>query len=194
MTDNIYGVDIDANAAEVTKLSLLLKCLEDETQSSINAELRFGETVLPSLENNIRVGNSWIDVDYYEQYPDADTHTVKPFSWEDNFKEVFKHGGFDVVIGNPPYVRQEMIRDILPYLKNRYVVFDGSADLYIYFIEKGLNILNEEGSSAIIVSNKWMRAKYGKSLRTWLKQKNIVEIIDFGDLPIFMEQLLIHVF
>ncbi len=196
LTDNMYGVDIDANAVEVTKLSLLLKCLEDETQSSINAALRFGETVLPSLENNIRVGNSLIDVDFYEQYPDADTHAIKPFSWKDNFKEVFSslrgtkqspESGFDVVIGNPPYVRQEMLSDQKPYLQQHYAVYHGMADLYTYFIERGISILKPDGLFGIIVANKWMRANYGEPLRRWLKEKNVGEIIDFGDLPVFQK-------
>ncbi len=186
LLNNIYGVDLDLNAVEVTKLSLLLKCMEGETQSSVNAELRFGETVLPSLENNIKCGNSLIDMDFYEKFPDADTHAVKPFSWKENFKEVFKQGGFDVVVGNPPYVRQEMLPEIVQrYFQKHYQVYHGMADLYSYFIEKGIGLLNQKGVFGIIVANKWMRANYGEPLRKWLKQQTIKQIIDFGDLRVF---------
>jgi len=122
LLNNVYGVDLDLNAVEVTKLSLLLKCMEGETQSSINAEMRFGETVLPPLENNIRCGNSLIDTDFYDEFPDADTEKIKPFSWKDNFKEVFRQGGFNVVIGNPPYVLLQNLetRNIFDYAFKKF--------------------------------------------------------------------------
>ncbi|MBV9962469.1 MAG: N-6 DNA methylase, partial [Parafilimonas sp.] len=187
LTDNIYGVDIDTNAVEVTKLSLLLKCLEDETQSSINAELRFGETVLPSLENNIKCGNSLIDVDFYEQFPDADTHAVKPFNWKENFAAVFKQGGFDVVIGNPPYVR---IHEFDDSLKNYYKEFYRSAsnqfDLYQLFYEKGIKLLNEKGILSFITSNKFCITNYGKALRDIIfKETTIINIVDCSTANVF---------
>ena len=185
LLNNIYGVDIDLNAVEVTKLSLLLKCMEGETQSSINAQLHFGERILPSLENNIRCGNSLIDVDFYESFADADTHAIKPFSWKDAFPAIFKNGGFDVVIGNPPYVRQELLSNVKPYFQKKYKVYHGVADLYTYFFEIGIELLNNTGVFGIIVANKWMRANYGEPLRKWFKQQDIKQIIDFGDLPVF---------
>lgn len=96
-----------------------------------------------------------------------------------------KKGGFDAVIGNPPYVRQEMLRDSKPYLKNHYSVYQGTADLYVYFIEKSISLLQSNGLFSFIIANKWMRANYGKSLREWMKKQHIVEITDFGDLPVF---------
>jgi len=95
--------------------------------------------------------------------------------------------GFDIVIGNPPYVRQEKIRPIKPILqKQNYEVFTLTADLYVYFYEKGYHELREEGILAYITSNKWMRAKYGENLRKFLKLKTaILEIIDFGGYRVF---------
>lgn len=193
LLNNIYGVDIDTQAVEVTKLSLLLKCMEGETQSSINAEMRFGERVLPTLDNNIKSGNSLIDLDFYDGQNSLSfgeglgevEKKIKPFSWEKAFPGVFKNGGFDVVIGNPPYVRQEMLGDMKPYFQKKYRVYHGMADLYSYFIERGIGLLKENGLFGIIVANKWMRANYGEPLRKWLKQQLLREIIDFGDLPVF---------
>jgi Type II restriction enzyme, methylase subunits len=95
--------------------------------------------------------------------------------------------GFDIVIGNPPYVRQEKIKPIKPILqKQDYEVFTSTADLYVYFYEKGYHLLKEHGILAYITSNKWMRAKYGEKLRKFLKEKTaILEIIDFSGYKVF---------
>jgi type II restriction/modification system DNA methylase subunit YeeA len=95
--------------------------------------------------------------------------------------------GFDIVIGNPPYVRQEKIKPIKPILQEQnYKVFTSTADLYVYFYEKGYKLLKEQGILAYITSNKWMRAKYGENLRKFLKEKTaILEIIDFGGYRVF---------
>lgn len=188
LLNNVYGVDIDVQAVEVTKLSLLLKCMEGETGSSISAEMRFGERILPTLDNNIKSGNSLVDIDFYDGQIDYEPDTekkVKPFSWQRAFTAVFKQGGFDAVIGNPPYVRQELLGDIKPYLQKHYKVFNGTADLYSYFFEKGIGLLNTKGLFGIIVANKWMRANYGEPLRKWFKKQTIKQVIDFGDLPVF---------
>lgn len=188
LLNNIYGVDIDTQAVEVTKLSLLLKCMEGETGSSITAEMHFGERILPTLDSNIKSGNSLIDMDFYDgqiDFEPALEKKVKPFSWEKGFADVFKHGGFDAVIGNPPYVRQELLSDFKNYFQRAYKVYHGMADLYSYFFERGIGLLNKKGLFGIIVANKWMRANYGEPLRKWLKHQPIEQIVDFGDLPVF---------
>jgi len=113
---------------------------------------------------------------------------AKPFFlWKLYFSEVFlrQNPGFDVVIANPPYVRQESITEWKPYFKEHYRVYQGAADLYVYFVERGVNLLAAGGEFAYILPNKWMRANYGKPLRAWLKERHIEEIVDFGDLPVF---------
>ncbi len=186
LVNNIFGVDLDANAVEVTKLSLLLKCMEGETEASINQQLGlFRERVLPTLDANVQCGNSLIAPDWYDIFPEGDARSVKPFDWKRSFPNVFKQGGFDAVIGNPPYVRQELFSAHKPYLQQHYAVYHGVADLYTYFMEKGAELLKPGGLYSIIVANKWMRANYGEGLRTWLKKQDIQELIDFGDLPVF---------
>jgi len=106
------------------------------------------------------------------------------FHWELEFPEVFMQGGFNVVLGNPPYVRQESLSEIKDYLEN-YKVYQGTADLYTYFIERGLQLLKDDGLISYIVSNKWMRAGYGKPLRQLLKEQYVEEIIDFCKLLVF---------
>ncbi len=184
LTASIYGVDIDAQAVEVTKLSLLLKLLEGET-----GQLTLGfDRVLPDLGNNIRCGNSLIGWDYFasQLLPDEEEIIrVNPFDWQRSFPEVFAQGGFDAVIGNPPYVRQEDLGADKRYYQSLYEVYTGTADLYSYFIERGIKLLAPNGNFSYIVANKWMRANYGRPLREWLKKQCIDEITDFGDLRVF---------
>ena len=191
LLNNIYGVDIDHQAVEVTKLSLLLKVLEGEDEQSIGKQMRmFQERVLPDLSNNIKCGNSLIGPDFYSQqqmsfFDEEELFKVNAFDWQAEFNDIMKGGGFDAVIGNPPYVRQEGLMDFKPYFERQYSTYNGVADLYVYFIEKGVSILKQGGYFSYIVANKWLRANYGKSLRQWMKQQHIHEIIDFGALPVF---------
>jgi type I restriction-modification system DNA methylase subunit len=193
LLNNIYGVDIDHQAVEVTKLSLLLKVLEGEDKQSIGKQMSlFQERVLPDLSNNIKCGNSLIGPDFYDNqqmhlFDEEEIYRVNAFDWNAEFAEIMKDGGFDAVIGNPPYVRQEGLTDLKPYFEKRFSVYNGVADLYVYFIEKGVSLLRQGGFFSYIVANKWFRANYGKPLRQWMKQQHILEIIDFGDLPVFKQ-------
>jgi hypothetical protein len=189
LLNNIFGVDIDRQAVEVTKLSLLLKVLEGENDETISKQLKlFQERALPDLNNNIKCGNSLIGWDILNDNPGLKQEAIdriNPFDWEKEFPEIFQRGGFSVVIGNPPYVRQEGLGEFKGYFQKHYKVYQGTADLYSYFIERGISLLQEGGIFSYIVANKWIRANYGLPLRAWLKKQCIEEIIDFGDLQIF---------
>ena len=204
---HIYGVDIDSQAVEVTKLSLLLKLMEDENTESADRLFKHSDTkLLPDLDNNIKCGNSLIASDFYNDkdlllFGNEEIRKMNAFDWKSEgifdkkenkwvnrgFPEIFKEGGFDIVVGNPPYVRQETLgEEFKVYAKSHYKsTFAGTADLYVYFIEKSLSLLANNGYYSIIVANKWMRANYGEALRKFLKTKRIFEIVDFGDLPVF---------
>jgi len=116
------------------------------------------------------------------------------FHWELEFPEVFFAGGavkdnpgWDAVVGNPPYVRQEGLGEFKGYFAEKYRAYHGVADLYVYFVELGASLLQKEGFFSYILANKWMRANYGEPLRRWMKERCIDEIVDFGDLPVFPE-------
>jgi adenine-specific DNA-methyltransferase len=113
------------------------------------------------------------------------------FEWRFEFPEVLDDQGdftgFDVVIGNPPYIRQEEISHIKSYLQTYYETYAGTADLYVYFVERGLQIAKNNGYFVYILPNKWMRAGYGNALRKWVGNYTLQSIIDFGDLPVFEE-------
>ncbi|MEG3842767.1 DNA methyltransferase, partial [Microcoleus sp. herbarium14] len=164
LSNNLYGVDLLSESVEITKLSLWLKTAEP------------GKT-LTYLDDNIKVGNSIV----------ADSSLVeRAFNWEAEFPDIFADGGFDVAIGNPPYVRQELLSPIKPYLKANYESYDGVADLYTYFYEIGLKILKAGGLLSYIVTNKWLRSGYGEPLRRFFACQGLLEqIIDFGHAPIF---------
>ncbi len=113
------------------------------------------------------------------------------FEWRFEFPEVLdndgKFVGFDVVIGNPPYIRQEEIKEFKPYLHDNYKTYSGAADLYLFFVERGFKLLRSDGQFCYILPNKWMQAGYGKPLRYSLLYNNLLSIVDFADLQIFDE-------
>ena len=159
LQNNLYGVDLNAEAVQICQLSLWIKTAARGK-------------ILTSLDETVCEGNSVVS--------DRAVHP-KAFDWEGAFPEVFKEGGFDVVVGNPPYVRQELLTPYKPYLQNAYESFHGMADLYVYFYELGIHVLKPGGLLSFIVTNKWMKAGYGEALRRFFSEKAWVEsVVDFG--------------
>lgn len=165
LENNLYGVDLNEESVEIAKLSLWLRTARQKRK-------------LNSLNNNIKCGNSLID--------DPAIAGNKAFNWEKEFPHVFAKGGFDVVIGNPPYVRLESIKETSNEIsKLNYLTYSKRGDLYCLFIEKGISLLKNSGYISYIMPNKWLQASYGKPLRKFILEYDIQEIIDFGDLQIF---------
>lgn len=242
LLNNIYGVDIDVNAVEVTKLSLLLKCMEGETEASIaNQQKLFNERVLPTLDNNIKSGNSLVDVDFYDGQIDFEPQLekkIKPFNWQSAFPEVFnrevneekdelkeitkkakKHaekalqyiteieqkislvsepasqynasqkykGGFDVIIGNPPYVLLQNlnIKEVFNYTLSKFNSAIYKIDTYQLFIEKSLILLRNNGKIGVITPNTFLKNIHSEPLRKYiLDNSTINEIVNF-DFSVF---------
>ncbi len=185
LLNNIYGVDIDRQAVEVTKLSLLLQVLEGETDETLGQQLSlWRERALPDLGNNIKCGNSLIGLDYFEAQlmPDeAEMRRINPFDWQAEFPEATAAGGFDAVIGNPPYVRAVRMRTEKNYYKDKFISAFGAYDIYILFMEKALELVHDKGIVGFITPNKYFVADYAKKLRHHLlTNASIVEIADLG--------------
>jgi adenine-specific DNA methylase len=185
LLNNIYGVDIDRQAVEVTKLSLLLKVLEGENEETISKQLKlFQERALPDLSNNIKCGNSLIGWDILEDNPNLgqeEIERINPFDWEREFSEVFSRGGFDVVIGNPPYVRVNRLSAEKFYYKNTFKSASGSYDIYVVFMEKALDLIRSGGEVGLITPNKYFVSDYGSNIRNLiLNHADLHEIADMG--------------
>ncbi|MEO6966863.1 MAG: N-6 DNA methylase [Rhodanobacteraceae bacterium] len=164
LNGNLFGVDVNAESVEITKLSLWLKTAQRGKP-------------LTSLEANIHLGNSLIHGQEYSE---------RAFDWQTAFPQVFAHGGFDVVIGNPPYVRMERIKPIKPYLQQHYEVASDRADLYCYFYELGVRLLKAGGRLGYISSSTFFKTGSGAPLRKFLlRDTRLLTMVDFGDLQVF---------
>lgn len=166
LENNLFGVDLNEESVEIAKLSLWLRTAQPNRK-------------LNDLNSNIKCGNSLID--------DVAIAGDKAFNWQTAFPKIFDKGGFDVIIGNPPYVRQELLGNIQKkYFSVKYPnVFNGTADLYVYFYNLSLTILKTNGLLGFITPNKWMERKYGLELRKYLQSFHIQQIINYGELRIF---------
>ncbi|MEP7199915.1 MAG: N-6 DNA methylase [Chloroflexota bacterium] len=192
LLNNIFGVDIDRQAVEVTKLSLMLKVLEGETQETLQLAFDLGEArerALPNLDQNIQCGNSLIGPDYFgdQLLPDADElKRINPFDWASAFPAVMKAGGFDCVIGNPPYVLlQDEFRDDyqLKYLRKRYDAASYKVDTYHLFIERGIELTALRGRCAMITPANFLANSYLANLRRYMLTHSLIDhilVIDGG--------------
>jgi hypothetical protein len=171
---HIFGVDIDDQAVDVTKLSLLLKVLEGETEQTIQPFLSvFHERALPDLETNIKCGNSLIGPDFYQEdqlaLDDIALEKINVFDWrgKSGFQQIMRDGKFDVVIGNPPYifVRDNLTNAETDYFTRRYRLTWDKHNTYLLFMELLLELVADKGASAYIVPNSWLTIESGKLLR-----------------------------
>lgn len=192
LRNNIFGVDIDPQAVEITMMSLYLKALEGE-----RGLLPRKQHLLPALSNNIKCGNSLIGYDILDQgslFDDETKSRINPFDWNSKsagFGEIMERGGFDCVIGNPPYVRIQAMKEWAPieveFYKDRYIsASKGNYDLYVVFVEKGLSLLNQKGRLGFILPHRFFQTQYGEPLRGIIaKGKHLSEVVHFGDQQVF---------
>jgi hypothetical protein len=190
LLSNIYGVDIDPQAVEVTKLSLLLKVLEGESDETLKRQLSFvKERALPDLGKNIKCGNSLIGPDYFtgKMFPDEEEmRRINVFDWKAGFPEIMKAGGFDVVIGNPPYVLlQDEFRDNrqLDYFRTNFKAASFKIDTYHLFIEQGINLCRAGGRFSMITPANFLTNNHLDKLRRAILERSTVQhivIIDGG--------------
>ena len=195
LTTHIFGVDIDPQAVEVSKLSLLLKVLEGETDQSLSLGLlTFSDRALPNLAGNIKCGNSLIGPDYFTRklIADADElRRVNPFDWGTEFAQAVRDGGFDCVIGNPPYVRIQTMKEWAPLEVEVYKELfaagrSGNYDIYVVFIEQGLRLLSPQGQLGFICPHKFFNSRYGEPLRSALAAgKHLSRVVHFGAQQVF---------
>lgn len=184
LTNNIYGVDLDNQAVEVTQLSLYLKLLEDETTATANDTwVMFKEQLLPNLSKNIVNGNSLIGTDILDltfQFPllakergrgEVDELKLKPMDFEKIFPEVFKSGGFDAIVGNPPYRMMQPHNTeqvILNYFKEKFNIAEFKIDLFHLFIQQSINKLKNSGLLGYITPSSLLNNVYVENLRVWI--------------------------
>lgn len=162
---NLYGVDINEESVEIAKLALWLRTAKPHRK-------------LNSLNQNIKCGNSLIR--------DPAIAGEKAFDWQKEFPQVFEKGGFDVVIGNPPYVQLQSMGAMSDvYAQCGFETYNKSADLYCLFTERGYNLLKEGGIQSFIMPNKWMLVSYGKELRKFMAKTDLQQILNFGDIQFF---------
>lgn len=202
LTTHIFGVDIDAQAVEVTKLSLFLQMLEGEGKQENSLFRESDMHVLPYLGDNIKCGNSLIGSDFYATqdlslFEEDSMYKVNAFDWEKEFPQIFGKNchtdsenlrfssGFECVIGNPPYVNINTMPEYHEYFSNKYSeIHTGYNDLMYYFLYRGINLLTETGIYGVITSNYFLGNEYAKKLRLFLNTK-VTSIVNFKNAQIF---------
>ncbi len=175
LAQNLYGVDLDAQAVEIARLNLLLKALNQRGRLAELANVRQGNSLIsgPPEELKEYFGENWRE--------------KRPFNWEEQFSEAMAAGGFDVIIGNPPYIRiQTLPKDDAAWYKAQYRAAAGNYDIYVLFVERALELLRPGGVMGLILPNKFFTASYGKGLRELLSEKKAVwQVVDFEDAQVF---------
>jgi hypothetical protein len=182
LNQNLFGVDLNGESVEITKLSLWLKTArKDQRLTYLDGNVRRGNSVVADPMLDPWAFDWTVGRTARALFDDAPSDPSLAAAIDARWRE-----GFDVVLGNPPYVRQELLTRYKDHWKAHYASYDGVADLFVYFFERGLDVLKPGGRLAFIVSNKWLRAGYAERLRGHLARHTVVErLVDFGHAPIF---------
>ncbi len=214
---NLYGVDKDEFAVNIAMLRLWLSLAVDyegdapEPLPNLDYKVAAGDSLTGPAPEQIGLEGHLINqiqehqAEFLVTHNDPEKQRLRAeiaelkenlqgwqanadvFVWQVEFAEVFQEGGFDIVIGNPPYVRQELIISIKPVLERLFPeVYTGTADLYVYFYKRGTELLRAGGSLIYISSNTFLRAGFGKKLRKFFTDKVYFhKLLDFGSVPVF---------
>jgi len=190
LLNNIFGVDIDKQAVEVTKLSLLLKILEGTGRDVFEHQQKlWSERVLPDLSDNIKCGNSLIGTDFHEGNTlEEDVITINAFDWNIEFKNIMEDGGFDAVIGNPPYRMLQphnTTDEILQYLRQNYFAADFKVDFFHLFLQRGVLLLKTGGFEGFIIPVTLLNNVYVETLRDWLIESCCIDSISVASDKVF---------
>jgi len=198
LLNNLFGVDIDPQACEVTQLSLYLKLLEGESKETLREHQLKGhaEAFLPDLRGNVKCGNSLIGTEFEQDVQtdllgDKERKRLVGFDWKTEFPAAMKAGGFDCVIGNPPYIRIQTMKEWAPvevelYKKHYVSASKGNYDIYVVFVERGLSLLNKQGKLGFILPHKFFNAQYGEALRRVIsKGRHLAQVVHFGANQVF---------
>jgi hypothetical protein len=177
----------------VTKLSLLLKVLEGESDETLQLRLfdeARAERALPNLDANIKCGNSLIGSDYFDNQlltDEDERRRVNPFDWAREFPDAMKAGGFDVIIGNPPYVRSQSLGATQrEYYGTKYATATATYDIFVLFVEQATYLINSKGKIGLILPNKFFTTDYGEGVRKLLAEGHLIEkLVDFEDAQVF---------
>jgi adenine-specific DNA-methyltransferase len=193
--NNIFGVDIDPQAVEVTKLSLYLKLLENEGKEAEGQLFTFSDmTLLPSLEENIKCGNSIVGTDFYNQatlgLSEDEQIKVNCFDWEKEFTSIFGNGGFDIVLGNPPYYNIQTLganSEIASYIQKKYSsIWQDKSDILFYFLVKAMGISKD--NIGFILSNAFLFSDKAQKLRNAIIDDNrLAKIVNFEQFLVFKD-------
>ncbi len=180
LNNNLFGVDLNSESVEITRLSLWLKTAQyGRRLTYLDSNVKWGDSIVKDPDLS-RVAFDWsrgqMARSFLDASADPDAATIDA-RWRE---------GFDVVIGNPPYIRHELFTRIKDHLGESYVAYHGMADIYVYFFERGLSVLKPHGRLGFIVANKWLRSGFAGPLRLLLAKRTEVDtLVDFGHAPIF---------
>jgi len=202
LLNHIYGLDIDEQAVEVAKFSLSVKLLEEMTEGEFKIAVQRGEKILPSLEKNILCGNSLVDKNYLsfrgtKNIGNSELDFIRPFDWENFFGKADKEGTFDIIIGNPPYIKIQNMVSYAPlevnFYKSKESLFvsakSDNFDKYQLFVEKAIGLLKNNGYLGYIIPNKFTVTKAGRTLRSVIANNRILRsLTHFGQFQIFEHQ------
>jgi type I restriction-modification system DNA methylase subunit len=181
LTSNIYGVDLDPQAVEIARLNLLIRALAKRD-------------LLPPLESNIQCGNSLIfgTEDELESALGSDYQSYNPFTWSDRFESIMKKGGFDIVIGNPPYIMElRDNKDIFQVLRKTPLgtkYYEPKMDIFYFFMELGLDLLKPNGYLGFIVQQYWLSRAHASKLREKVfAESHPIALIDLNEYKVFAD-------